>query len=281
MTLTQHEIAQTVQTKDWKLRYYEAGEGHPVVLLHGSGPGATGWSNYSDNIEALSRHFHVYAVDLPGWGDSDPADFATLDHVDAAIQFLDAVGIDQAAFVGNSMGGQTAIRLATTHPDRISHLVTMGAPMSRGQSMFAPNDGPSEGIKILVQTYRDASAANMRRLVEIMVYDKGRFATDELCQARSDAANTRPDHLTNFVTGLPDGAPIPIWTKLDSLAKIAVPTLIIHGRDDRVVPFENSLRLLTSVPDSRMVLMNRCGHWAQIEHAPEFNRLVTDFLKNN
>ena len=279
MPLTQAETARTVTTRDWKLRYYEAGDGHPVVLLHGSGPGATGWSNFSANIEALAEHFHVYAVDMPGWGDSDAATVDRLDHVDAAVQFLDALGIGKAAFVGNSMGGQTSLRLATEHPDRITHLVTMGPPVGRIPSLFGPGDGPSEGLKVLIEAYRDASPENMRRLVEIMCFDKARFATPELCAARSDAALARPEHLRNYVEGLPKGAPLPIWVRPDLLPGIQVPTLLIHGRDDRVVPFENSLHLLAAIPDSRLVLLNRCGHWAMIEHADEFNRLVTDFIR--
>ncbi|MFE9107817.1 alpha/beta fold hydrolase [Actinomadura geliboluensis] len=280
MPLTQADTARTVQTKDWKLRYYEAGAGQPVVLLHGSGPGATGWSNFSGNIEALAEHFHVYAVDMPGWGDSDAATVDRLDHVEAAVQFLDALGIAKAAFVGNSMGGQTSLRLATEHPDRITHLVTMGPPVGRAPGLFAPGGGPSEGLKVLIETYREPSPENMRRLVEIMCFDKAAFATPELCQARSDAALARPEHLRNYVDGLPKGAPLPVWVKPELLPGITVPTLLIHGRDDRVVPFENSLYLLANIPDSRLVLINRCGHWAMIEHADEFNRVVTDFLRN-
>ncbi|MDX6740785.1 alpha/beta hydrolase [Actinocorallia sp. A-T 12471] len=281
MALTKGDAARTVQTRDWKLRYYEAGSGHPVILLHGSGPGATGWSNFSGNIEALAEHFHVYAVDMPGWGDSDACTVERLDHVEAAVQFMDALGIAKAAFVGNSMGGQTSLRLAVKHPDRISHLVTMGPPLNMGPRLFSAGDGPSEGLKVLVQAYRDASPENMRRLVEIMVYDKARFATPELCQARSEAALARPDHLANYVEGLPKGAPIPNWVRVEDLAGIGVPSLFIHGRDDRVVSFEHSLTLTAHVPDSRLVLLNRCGHWAMIEHAEEFNRLVTDFVRHS
>ncbi|NUP31739.1 MAG: alpha/beta fold hydrolase [Streptomycetaceae bacterium] len=280
MTLTQEAAARFVRTKDWKLRYYEAGAGHPVVLLHGSGPGATGWSNFAGNIEALAEHFHVYAVDMPGWGESDAATVDRLDHVDAAIQFLDALGIDKAAFVGNSMGGQTSLRLATEHPERITHLVTMGAPLGKIPTLFGAGDGPSEGLKVLIEAYRDASPENMRRLVEIMCFDKARFATPELCKARSDAALARPEHLHNYVDGLPKGAPLPTWVNPALLPGITTPTLIIHGRDDRVVSYEVSLHLLASVPNSRLVVLNRCGHWAMIEHADEFNRLVTDFVRN-
>ncbi|KVG64035.1 alpha/beta fold hydrolase [Burkholderia pseudomultivorans] len=281
MALTQAGTSRTVKTRDWQLHYQEAGTGHPLILLHGSGPGATGWSNFSGNIAALSKQFHVYAVDMPGWGQSDAATVEQLDHVDAAIQFMDALGIDKAAFVGNSMGGQTSLRLATEHPDRITHLVTMGPPVGRMPTLFGAGDGPSEGLKVLIQAYRDPSAENMRRLVEIMVYDKARFATPELCEARSNAAQARPEHLRNYVAGLPKGAPLPKWVKPELLPAIKVPTLLIHGRDDRVVSYETSLFLLANIPNSRLVLLNRCGHWAMIEHPEEFNRLVADFVANN
>ena len=77
------------------------------------------------------------------------------------------------------------------------------------------------------------------------------------------------------------GGPVSRWASLDVLAQSSVPTLLIHGRDDRVVHYENSLMLNAYIPNSRLVLFNRCGHWAMIEHADEFNRLVIDFVRNN
>jgi len=279
MQITQDSISRDIQTKDWQLRYYEAGEGLPVIMLHGSGPGATGWSNFSGNIGALADHFHVYAVDMPGWGESDAATVDQLDHVDAVIQFMDAVGIEKAAFIGNSMGGQTSLRLATEYPDRISHLITMGPPVGKFPTLFGAGDGPSEGLKVLIKAYQDASPENMQRLVEIMCFDKARFATPELCKARSDAALARPEHLKNYVAGLPHGAPLPKWVDVTKLRDIKVPSMFIHGRDDRVVSYETSLLLTANVPNSRLVLINQCGHWAMIEHADEFNSLVIQFLK--
>lgn len=280
MALTQAAAARTVQAKDWKIRYFEAGAGHPVILLHGSGPGSTGWTNFSGSIEPLSAHFHVYALDMPGWGESDPVTVDTIDHVAAALAFMDALGIERAAFVGNSMGGQTSIRLAAQHPDRVSHLITMGAPVNLTPRLFSAADGPSEGLKALIAAYVDPSPDTMRKLTEIMVFDKARFATPELSKARSAAAQAYPEHLANYVAGLPR-MPIPVWATPEDLANITAPSLFIHGRDDRVVSYENSLLLTASVKNSRMVLINRCGHWAMIEHTDEFNRLVTDFVKNS
>lgn len=268
-----------------RLRYYEAGDAGatPVVLLHGSGPGATGWSNFSGNIgEIAGAGFHVIAPDMPGWGDSGAQATVDMDHDATLVEFLDALGLDRAALVGNSMGAHTAVRFATLHPERITHLVTMGASLGRGPaSLFAPADGPSEGLKVLVKAYKDASPENMKALVEIMTYDKARFATPELTQARSEAALARPDHLKNYVEGLAHGAPIPVKVDRGLIPGIQTPTLLIHGRDDRVLHYETSLRLLADIPNSRLVLLNRCGHWAMIEHAAEFNRLVIDFLFHN
>ena len=268
-----------------RMRYYEAGlpGATPVVLLHGSGPGATGWSNFAGNIDAIAgAGFHVLAPDMPGWGDSDAQATKDMDHDATLVEFLDALGIPTAALVGNSMGAHTAIRFATLHPARITHLVTMGASLGRGPaSLFGAGDGPSEGLKVLVKAYKDASPENMKALVEIMTFDKDRFATPELTRARSEAALARPDHLRNYVEGLAHGAPIPVRVDRDAIPGIQTPTLLIHGKDDRVLHYETSLWLLANIPNSRLVLLNRCGHWAMIEHAEEFNRLVVDFLTHN
>ncbi|WP_017934590.1 alpha/beta fold hydrolase [Nocardioides sp. Iso805N] len=265
--------------------YYEAGDpaDATVVLLHGSGPGATGWSNFSGNIGVIAdAGFHVLAPDMPGWGDSDAVATADMDHDADLVGFLDALGIEKAALVGNSMGAHTAIRFATLHPERITHLVTMGASLGRGPaSLFSAGDGPSEGLKVLVKAYKDANPENMKALVEIMTYDKERFATPELTAARSEAALARPDHLQNYVEGLAHGAPIPIKVDRGLIPNIAVPTLLIHGKDDRVLHYEVSLWLCANIPNARLLLLNHCGHWAMIEHADEFNRVVVDFLRHS
>jgi 2-hydroxy-6-oxonona-2,4-dienedioate hydrolase len=277
-TLTADQASNFVTTKLHKLHYYGAGEGHAVVLLHGSGPGASGWSNFSPNIEPLSKQFRVLAFDMPGWGKTDDFDpDADRDHVEALLLALDELGIDKAALIGNSMGGMTSIRFAVEHPDRISHLICMGAP-APGINIFTPGGGMSEGLQILIEAYQDPSPENFKRLVKVMAYDQA-FATDELAKQRSENALSRPDHLASFGKTMASGAAF--FNLLPRLPEITAPTMIIHGRDDRTIGLENGLRLVSAIPDSRLVVLNRCGHWAQIEHAAKFNRLVEQFVLNH
>ncbi|WNM34766.1 alpha/beta hydrolase [Streptomyces sp. Li-HN-5-11] len=273
--VTAEGTSRSVRTRDWKIHYNEAGEGHPVVMLHGSGPGATGWSNFGPNIKVLADRFRVIAPDMPGWGESDAVLPEKRDHVQAAVQLLDELGIEKAAFVGNSMGGMTSIKLASEYPDRISHLITMGAG-GPGPALFTPGGGVSEGLKILLRTYEDPSPEGMRALIDVMTYNPA-FASEELVRQRSDAARAHPDHLSNFISAFPTGM---AWSTAEEVATIRTPTLLLHGRDDRVMPAEASLRLLSLIPDSRLVLINRCGHWLQLEHADEFNRLLADFVSS-
>ena len=278
LELTDEATSRYVRTPSWNIHYNEAGQGHPVILLHGSGAGASGWSNFRPNIAPLAEDFRVIAMDAPGWGRSDAALPEVYDHPNAVLELMDALGIEKAALVGNSMGGMTAVTFAARYPDRISHLITMGpGAFITTPTLFGAGDGPSEGLKVLFEGYRDPSQATMKKLVEIMTFDPAN-ATDALAQQRSDAALARPDHLENFVAGI--GKVFRFWPTVDDVLSIRTPALLFHGRDDRVVHFENSLALTAMIPDSRLVLLNRCGHWAQVEHAAEFNRLVIDFVSN-
>ncbi|MFI9628778.1 alpha/beta fold hydrolase [Streptomyces sp. NPDC052042] len=275
LQLTQESTSRSVKLPSGNVHYNVAGNGHPVILLHGSGPGATGWSNFGPNIVELVEQFTCYAVDMPGWGDSDPVTPEDRDHVRTALEFMDELGLGKAAFIGNSMGGATAIRFAVEHPERLSHLITMGAGAT-GAKLFGAG-GPTEGIKILQKGYREPTIESMRELVDVMSYDSGELR-EERARQRLDSLVKHPEHARNFLAG---GRNPRDWPSEDRLAGIPVPTLLVHGRDDRVVHYENSLKLVTLIPDSRLVLLNRCGHWAQVEHAEEFNRLVADFINNN
>lgn len=276
LDLTDAGTGRTVETPSGTIYYNEAGEGHPLLMLHGSGPGATGWSNFGKNMTVLANQFRCIAPDMPGWGRSSAVAWDQRDHAKAAADLLDALGIERAAVVGNSMGGATSLAFAARYPDRVSHLMTMGSG-APGVRLFLPGDGPSEGLKLLQAAYRDPSPEGMRRMVDIFTYDPA-FATDALVAQRSEVARSRQDHLDNFIAGM--GVRRGQATA-EEVMSITAPTLIMHGRDDRVVHYEFSLALVSMIQNSRAVIVNRCGHWLMLEHADEFNRLVADFVANN
>lgn len=277
--LTQESTSGFVQLPtQGEVHYNEAGGGTPVILLHGSGAGATGWSNFRPNIGPLAEDFHVYALDCTGWGKSDAATADEYDHVAMVVEFMEGLRIERAALVGNSMGGMIAAAVAARHPERVSHLITMGpGAFLSTPTLFGFGDGPSEGLKILIEGYADPSPETMKRLVDVMTFGP-EHATDELAELRSAAALARPDHLENALASFRTGGPVRKPVSVDEAKGITAPALLIHGRDDRVVHYEFTLRLVATIPNSRAVLLNQCGHWVQIEHAAEFNRLVRDFI---
>ena len=171
------------------------------------------------------------------------------------------------------MGGATSITFAVDYPDRIDKLIVMGSGGATAAPLFAPS--PTEGIKILNEVFESPSVEGLRRLINVMLFD-GSMVPDEVLEQRYKTIMDNPDHLTarrNSVTTMRDLS--------GQLPGIEAPTLVLHGRNDRVVPLENGLRLVTSIPNSRLVVLNQCGHWAQYEHSDVFNRLVMDFLANS
>jgi 2-hydroxy-6-oxonona-2,4-dienedioate hydrolase len=287
---TKHSAAPTfgptsrfVQTERWKLHYNEAGSGHPVIFLHGTGPGASGWSNFSQNLGPLSQRFRVILLDLPGWGRSDRN--ASLTEPRNALNALavrmlmDALGIETAAIVGNSMGGAATQHFAIEYPGRMSHYVTMGSG-GGGPLLGVPTGRPPEGIRVIEDAYRDPTPENFQRLTEVMVFDK-RYASKALSQSRSEAALARPELLQDWLAvrdAYPAHTPAGMLENLARLCSLKVPALLIHGRDDRAIPLEHSIRVSAAIPDARLLVFNKCGHWAQLERAAEFNAALEAFL---
>lgn len=275
--LTQETTSRVVEVASGTVHYQEAGSGEPIVLLHGSGPGATGWSNFRGSIGPLAERFHVFAPDMPGWGESSPVTFEDRNHVETLLQLLDAWGVERAHLVGNSMGGTTSLLFAAVYPERVASVVTMGSG-STGRGIFGPGDGPPEGLKVLRQAYRDPGPEQMLKLVDVMTFGP-RLVTQELAEERSRNALAHQEHLDNFIAGMEKGRR---HSSTDAqLASITAPVMLIHGRDDRVVPLEGTLRAVSLIPNSRAVILNQCGHWAMIERPDEFNELVAMFVASH
>ena len=276
--ITEETTSKFVDIDGLKIHYNEAGEGKTILFLHGSGPGATGWSNFGQNIAELSKEFRTIAIDFPGWGQSSleiPGDGKL---VTAVRMFMDKLGLEKAALVGNSMGGAVSLGFAAEYSARCSHLITMGAPFI-GMTVYSSGMLATEGMRTLFKAYQEPTPENFKRLVEVMCFDP-KFATVELAKERSDAALAHPDQLEAFLSGrlmqvMPDNA-----ANVRKLATLQIPTLAFHGRNDLTVHFEHSMQLVSTVPNSRMVMLNQCGHWAQLEHADEFNRTVAAFVRD-
>lgn len=190
MTVTANpEIGQSIVANGIRTNYHDVGSGHPALLIHGSGPGVSGWANWRMTIPVLSQVSRVIVPDMVGFGFTDrPAGVQyNLDNwVAQVIGLLDALKIEQTDLVGNSFGGALALALAIRHPQRVRRLVLMG---SAGVH-FELTDGLD-----LAWGYTP-SIANMRKLLDVFAYDRN-LVTDELAELRYKAS-TKHNGMTIF-----------------------------------------------------------------------------------
>jgi 2-hydroxymuconate-semialdehyde hydrolase len=249
-----------------------SGSGDPVLLIHGSGPGASAYANWRLTMPALAEQFRVIAPDLLGFGLSErptDVDYGRELWVRHAVAVLDALGVEACHVVGNSYGGAIALGLAATHPERVHRLVLMG-------SVGVPFP-ITEGLDA-VWGYQPSVDA-MARLMRYFAYNTD-LLSDDLARVRYEAS-VRPGVQEAYQRMFPPPRQLRVdEAALDdeALSGIAHETLIVHGRDDQVIPLVTSLRLLHLIDRSQLHVFARCGHWTQIEHADRFNRLVIDFL---
>lgn len=261
-----------------RIHYHEvgAGAGHPLLMIHGAGPGASGWSNFNRNAAALGAGRRVLIPDLPGFGQSaKPKLGGGLYGVYARMMFglLDALGIEKVDAVGNSLGGGIIIKMALTDQQRLGRLVLMGP--AGIPSMLTPQ--PTIGIRNILEYYagEGPSRAKLESTLKMMVYDQSSL-TPELLDQRY-LASIDPDTVANWPIGKGGPPPLePIWR--EDLASIRNETLILWGRDDRVNTLDMFPLLLGQLQNSQLVVFSRCGHWVQWERAKAFNALVDAFL---
>jgi len=266
------ELGLSVLTGGFATNYHDVGDGDPLVLIHGSGPGVTAWANWNKTFPLLGEKWHVYAPDMAGFGFTErvPGVVYTLGGwVAQIIDFLDALGLERAHVVGNSYGGALALAAAVEHPDRIGKLILMG---SAGVS-FPITYGLER-----VWGYEPSLAA-MEELLGIFTYDH-RYITPDLIRSRFESS-IQPGFHETFASMFP----APRQQSVDRLAAyesylrdIPHQTLIVHGLQDRVVPVETSIRLANLIPNSQLHVFGKCGHWTQIERTVEFCQLVNNFL---
>lgn len=272
MSAPSPEIANSIVAAGIRTNYHDQGSGAPVMLIHGSGPGVSAWANWRLVIPALAKQARVIAPDMAGFGFTErPANYQySMDNwVKQAVGLLDALGIEQTDLVGNSFGGALALALAIRHPQRVRRLVLMGSvgvpfPITKGLDD--------------VWGYTP-SIENMRGLLDVFAFDRS-LVNDELAKLRYEAS-IRPGFQESFSAMFP--APRQRWVDEMSSAEADIralkhETLVIHGRDDQIIPLANSLTLANWIPSSQLHVFGKCGHWTQIEHSARFNTLVGNFL---
>jgi 4,5:9,10-diseco-3-hydroxy-5,9,17-trioxoandrosta-1(10),2-diene-4-oate hydrolase len=258
---------------DLTIHYAETGAGHPLICLHGTGPGASGWASYRNNAPVFATAFRTLVPDLPRFGGSSKVSVAEprLDFTSRAVRgFMDTLGIEKAHIVGNSMGAQTALKLAIDTPERVAKLVLM-APAVAGYSLTSPM--PTEAVRLISEYYGGGgpSLEKMRTLLSRMVYDQSKL-TDEMVLERYQASIDPETIRVNS-----DGH----WARQSleaELERCVTPTLLVWGHDDRATPLDMALLLMRKLRDVRLHVFARCGHWANVECADEFNQLVMSFL---
>lgn len=271
--MTNPEVGRQIACGPVLTNYHDVGQGSPVLMLHGSGPGVSAWANWRPALQALQQDFRLLAPDLAGFGYSvSPADMVHTRQtwLDQIVRFMDAVGVDQAHVVGNSFGGSMALALAIAHPDRVGKLVLMG----------------SVGVPFELTAGLDAvwgyepSVENMQAIMRIFAYDQS-LVGEALVRMRYEAS-MRPGIQQSYAGMFP--APRQRWVDAMAHAEADIralphPTLLVHGRDDKVIPLSTSRTLLNWIDDSQLHVFGRCGHWTQIEHGARFCSLLREFLK--
>jgi 2-hydroxymuconate-semialdehyde hydrolase len=255
--------------------YHEDGNGEPLLLIHGSGPGVSAWANWRLVFPILSQHYHLYAPDVVGFGYTErPKDiqYSVNMWVEHMIAFIETMNLRNVSIIGNSMGGALALHIANRRPDLVKKMILMG----------------SAGIEFPITSELDAvwgytpSMENMKKLISIFSNDQSMAENDNLIKMRYESS-IEPGFQEAFSAMFP--APRQRHVNAlalteDQLRKIEIPVLLIHGREDRVIPLEKtSWKLSQIIPNAEIHVFPNCGHWVQIEKTEPFISQVIEFLK--
>ena len=258
-----------------KLHYLDEGQGAPLLLLHGGGPAAGGGAHYVKNIGVLSARLRVIVPDFPNFGASgtnvatnEPNSVVNARYVDL---FMGAIGLQSADIVGYSMGGSAAIKFAAEYPAGVNRLVLLGGGTSL-PTLFGPV--PTEGTRAAREFARNPSRENFDRVYQLFVYDPKCLEPALLQEswriAQEEVAKTQASG---------QASPSPRDELFEDLARIRAETLMVRGQDDNYAPLDQGLMALRFIPNARLHIFARCGHWIQYEKAEEFHRLLFSFLE--
>jgi len=281
-SFTYDNTSRVLETLVGAIHYHEAGDGPALILIHGSGPGVTGWANFEHNLPVFARHFRTFIIDLPGYGGSAPIEGMPMQvSADAVVRFMDGLKIDKAHILGNSLGGMVGSIIAAQHASRVDRYVTIGGI---GYGLF--NAFPNEGINLLVDFTEDPTRDRLIQWLHSMVYDKS-IITEELIERRFKQALEPVTLATskkmysraamNAITAMTEGPHAA--ASFAHLAAIQAPTLITWGRDDRVSSMDRAFIAMRMIPNAELHVFPKCGHWAMIERKADFEGVALEFLR--
>lgn len=254
------------------MHFHDVGEGENgvVLFIHGSGPGASGWSNFKGNYPFLAeRGFRTLVPDTMGYGYSTKPEEGTFSLSEVAGQYkalLDHLGVERATLVGNSQGGAIAIAMALAYPSTVERLVLMAPGGLETRETYMAMDGIKAMIRVL---YKEGiSRETMRRVFSLQLHDESKV-TEAIIEERFQIAETQhPDNL----------ARIQVTNQEERLSEIACPVLCFWGTEDRFCPSSGATKIAERCPRSRTMLISRCGHWVMVEYPSLFNHLTLAFL---
>ncbi len=257
------------------MHYHEAGSGDrgAVLFVHGSGPGASGWSNFKGNYPLLAeRGYRTLVPDTMGYGYSTKPEDGAFSLDDVAAQYkglLDSLGIDRVTAIGNSQGGAVAITMALNYPDLVTRLVLMAPGGLETRETYMNMEGIKAMIRVL---YKEGiSRETMRKVFRLQLHDETKI-TDEVIEERFQVAMTQ--HKDNI-------ARIRVANKEDRLSEIQCPVLCFWGANDKFCPVSGASKIASRCTNARTVLISNCGHWVMVEYAKLFNNLTLQFLEDD
>ena len=244
-----------------------------VVFVHGSGPGASGYSNFKKNISAFTRAgYRVVVPDLPGFGYSDKPtdlDYTTTFFSEHLLGLLDAIGAERFCLIGNSLGGAVSIRLTLDHPERVEKLVLMAPGGIEELDTYMAMPAMKRMIENFVGGALDREG--LRRVLTTLVFDEV-HVTDELVDERWAILQNQPPEVLGRMI---------IPNMETELSNIACPVLSFWGVDDELLPASGGAKITRACRPSRNVEVADCGHWVMVEHARMFNAACLDFLEHD
>lgn len=258
-----------------RVHYHEAGPADAsevVIFLHGAGAGASGYSNFKGNFPVFAAAgYRVIVADLLGFGLSSKPDIPMYDldfYVAGVKGMFDALGLKRATLLGNSLGGAVALGYALAHPDDVDRLILMapGGVEDLDTYLAMP------GIANMFAVYKagKTGAAAMREIMHQQLFDPT-LLSDEIINERAPIALTQTKAARSVMK-------VPNMTT--RLHELRCPVFGFWGVNDRFNPVGGAMKIVENAPNARFELVNRCGHWVQVEHRDMFNRLCLDFLKN-